>query len=511
MSALAKDETIDGKYRIVRLLGKGAWASVYEGVNIRLHRRVAIKVLGKEQLTHPGIVERFEREGQAATQIESDHVVDIFDIGTLDTGQPYMVMEFLDGEDLGKVLESRGPLSPELAVFYTVQGLKGLAAAHAAGVLHRDIKPANVVLVTKNNQEIIKIVDFGISKLHSGAVPQPTAMTQTNAVLGSPVYMSPEQCRGARLMDHRSDLYSLGVVLYEALTGKVPHVADSFNALMFKIALEDVPDPRQHRADLDAELVAIVMKALARDAEKRFQSAVEFHEALVAWANSKGIATTDWPTGSVRNISIAQSGSSPKASLPSSPSSTDEAKATKLLKESGERETRDERAGAKRDDSARAITDDAEKVRSDDATRATTATEAARSRTPMIVAVLAGVAVVLGIAIWAMRSPPSDAKKDTPPPPSATVTATAAATTATATATASATAEPSATASAAASASATTTATAPAQVATTTGGGRVHSQPQPSARASATAAVVAPAASASAKATVDGRTIHTNF
>src|SRR4029079_291604 len=153
-------------------------------------------------------------------------------------------------------------------------------AAHAAGVLHRDIKPANVVLVKKQDQEIVKIVDFGISKLHSGAVPQPTNMTQTNAVLGSPVYMSPEQCRGARLMDHRSDLYSLGVVLYEALTGKVPHIADSFNALMFKIALEDRHDPRTHRADLDEGLVAALMKSLARDAEKRYQSAVEFREAL---------------------------------------------------------------------------------------------------------------------------------------------------------------------------------------------------------------------------------------
>jgi serine/threonine-protein kinase len=293
VGALADGDLIDGKYRIVRFIGRGAWASVYEGVNSRIGRRVAIKVLSDDALKNPGVVERFEREAQAATRIDSEHVVHVFDLGVLGDGRPYIVMELLEGEDLAHKLASKGPLPEQAVAFYGVQACRGLGEAHAAGVIHRDIKPDNIVLVkTKSGDEAVKIVDFGISKLHSNV--QPSSITQTNAVLGSPVYMSPEQCRGTKQMDHRSDLYSLGVVLFELLTGQFPHKADSFNELMFKIALEDAKSPRTFRPGLDPDLSTIIEKALARDAKERFQSAASFEDALFKWAKARGHEPESW-------------------------------------------------------------------------------------------------------------------------------------------------------------------------------------------------------------------------
>lgn len=292
--ALTDGDLVDQKYRIVRFIGRGAWASVYEGVNVRIGRRVAIKVLSDEAVQKHGVVDRFEREAQAATRIESDHVVHVFDLGVLEDGRPYIVMELLEGESLGNQLQARGVFSQSRAVFYAVQALRGLGDAHAAGVTHRDIKPDNmVVLTTKHGDEILKIVDFGISKLQSG-LHQVTNMTQTNTILGSPVYMSPEQCRGTRHMDHRSDLYSLGVVIFELLTGQLPHKGDTFNELMFKIALEDTPSPAVYNPDLHPELCAIVSKSLTREPSERYQSAAEFEHALLDWCSKNGVETSSW-------------------------------------------------------------------------------------------------------------------------------------------------------------------------------------------------------------------------
>jgi serine/threonine protein kinase len=292
--ALTDGDLVDQKYRIVRFIGRGAWASVYEGVNVRIGRRVAIKVLSDEAVQKHGIVDRFEREAQAATRIESDHVVHVFDLGILSDGRPYIVMELLEGESLGGALQTHGIFSQSRAVFYAVQALRGLGDAHAAGVTHRDIKPDNmVVLTTKHGDEILKIVDFGISKLQSG-LQQVTNMTQTNTILGSPVYMSPEQCRGTRHMDHRSDLYSLGVVIFELLTGQLPHKGDTFNELMFKIALEDTPSPALYNPELHPDLCAIVMKSLTREPSARYQSAAEFEAALLDWCANNGVETSSW-------------------------------------------------------------------------------------------------------------------------------------------------------------------------------------------------------------------------
>lgn len=317
-SSLAVDDLLDEKYRIVRFIGQGAWASVYEGVNVRIHRRVAIKVLGTNLSEQPEMLERFIREAQLATSIDSPNVVGVFDLGSLRDGRPYIVMELLEGEDLGRRLEQLGTLPPELAVYYTVQALQGLSDAHAAGVIHRDIKPNNVVIVkSKHGDEIVKIVDFGVSKLgelESQLHGAKSSMTQTNALLGSPVYMSPEQCRGARNMDRRSDLYSIGVVLFECIAGQPPHVAESFNELMFKIALEDAQDIRVFTPDLDPELAVIIAKSLARQPEHRFQDAGEFQNELIAWAERRGFEPKSWPSAHRKTRLLVDTGEALRAS-----------------------------------------------------------------------------------------------------------------------------------------------------------------------------------------------------
>lgn len=308
MSKLALDQLLDGKYRIVRLVGQGAWATVYEAINVRIQRRVAIKILNIELATQPELHGRFAREAEAATQIDSPFVVAVFDAGTLDDGRPYIVMEFLEGEDLGKRLRRLGRIPEETAASYAIHLLSGLADAHGTGILHRDIKPDNLVIVkSKQGEEVLKLVDFGISK-PSVARPEMLAMTRADSVLGSPVYMSPEQARGTRHMDHRSDLYSVGVVLYEVLTSELPHDADNFNELMFKVALEDAPDPRTKKPDLDPGLAEIVVKALSREPSARFQSAIEFRDALVAWGANRGVSAPSNPYVITSKIRVRAAG-----------------------------------------------------------------------------------------------------------------------------------------------------------------------------------------------------------
>lgn len=296
MSLPETGEMLDGKYRVERVIGEGAWGEVLEATNVRIKRRVAIKILKQQYASNPSMVQRFEREALASTHIESQHVVQIFDAGVLADGRPYMVMEFLVGEDLGKRIDqapkNRIPLLE--AVGFTIQAARGLAAAHAANIFHRDMKPSNIVIAkTKAGRETAKIVDFGISKLLNDQ--EATSNTQTGTIMGSPVYMSPEQARGSKNTDHRSDIYSLGVVLYECVTGRTPFVADSFNELLFKIALEEAPSPKSLRPEIDQELNDIIVKATARDPDARYQKAEDLEDALVGLMQKSGeIDISQW-------------------------------------------------------------------------------------------------------------------------------------------------------------------------------------------------------------------------
>jgi len=285
---LSPEDVIDGKYRIIRLLGEGGMGAVYEGHNTRIERRVAIKVLHGNVAQNLDAVRRFEREAQAAGRIGSKHIVEVLDLGDLPGGDRYMVMEFLDGQDLTKRIRSQTKLKPEQVYPLAVQLLEGLGAAHDAGIIHRDLKPDNIYLIPHGAEgDFVKILDFGISKFSSTGGE--LSMTQTGAVMGTPYYMSPEQAKGVRELDPRTDLYSAAVILYEALSGRVPHTAQTFNELILKIVLED-PNPLDPpQTEAEGAFHEIVKKGMARKPDERFQTAREFMGVLDAWATQFGI------------------------------------------------------------------------------------------------------------------------------------------------------------------------------------------------------------------------------
>src|SRR5450432_1905510 len=284
-------EVLDGKYRVEHLLGEGGMGAVARATHILRRAPVALKFMSGAVLSLPGAVERFVNEGVAASQIDSDHVVKVFDVGRLPSGAPYLVMELLEGCDLGQLLEREGPRLPVArAVHFTIQALRALQTAHVAGIVHRDMKPSNCFVIDKDGEpDFVKLVDFGISKVRAAEDGQGAHLTRTNSALGTPLYMSPEQARSPRDVDHRTDLYSVGAILYEMLSGRTPYTADSgeYTEILFKIFTTE-PEPLSRiRPDLPEALVAVVHRALQRDLDARFASAVDMAEALVPFADDR--------------------------------------------------------------------------------------------------------------------------------------------------------------------------------------------------------------------------------
>jgi serine/threonine-protein kinase len=289
--SLTTGDVIDGKYRIIRLIGEGGMGAVYEGENVRIHRTVAIKVLHAGVAENQDAVQRFEREAQAAGRIGSEHIVEVLDLGNLPDGDRFMVMEFMDGDALSTRIQKKGKLTARETYPVARQILEALIAAHGAGIIHRDLKPDNVYLLkTRGGQaDFVKLLDFGISKFSALSGESGFSMTRTGAVMGTPYYMSPEQAKGAKGMDHRADLYAVGVILYECVTGRVPFNADTFNELLFKIVLETPQPVEQVVPDSDPEFNKIIQKAMAREPGIRYQSSKEFQEALDQWASGSGV------------------------------------------------------------------------------------------------------------------------------------------------------------------------------------------------------------------------------
>lgn len=287
--SLEPGQILDGKYRVGRLIGEGGMGTVYEGENSRIGRRVAIKVLHAQVAAMPEFVERFEREARAAARIGSPHVCDVLDLGDLPNGDRYIVMEYLDGVSFEDRIDARGKLTAAQLAPIAFELLEGLGTMHGARVIHRDLKPANVFLARTpgGRGEIVKILDFGVAKLQPFE-GQVGTMTQTGTMMGTPLYMSPEQARGARDVDGRTDIYAASVMFYRALAGVLPYTADTLNELLFKIVLEEPRPLREIAPEVDEVFAEIVHKGLARDLTLRFQNAREYQEAIAAWGKTQG-------------------------------------------------------------------------------------------------------------------------------------------------------------------------------------------------------------------------------
>lgn len=273
---VAIGQVIDGRFRVDSLLGAGTMGMVFKATHLGLNTSVAIKVMVAAGGRLDERRARFLREGRVAASLKSPHVASVMDTGTLDSGDLYLVMEFLEGRDLAAVIGERGPLPIEEAVTYAVQACHAIAEAHQEGIVHRDIKPANLFL-TKDlvGLPCVKVVDFGIAKRDDGP-----ALTQTGAALGSPLYMSPEAMRGLREIDARSDIWSLGATLYQMLSAAVPFAGSTVPEVATRVVLEPPTPLGEHRPDLPPQLIAVVMQCFEKDPSRRWPSVAAFAAAL---------------------------------------------------------------------------------------------------------------------------------------------------------------------------------------------------------------------------------------
>ena len=300
-------ELLADKYRIVRFLGEGGMGTVYEAYHSVVGRRFAVKFLHSELAKEAEILERFKREAQAAGSIESENIASIVDFGHAADGVPYIVMEFLIGEDLAKFLAREGPLPVVRAVNIIIQACRGLDAAHASGIIHRDLKPENLFLCRRGDgSDLVKILDFGIAKLAQASVEGPLAsVTRTGSTMGTPFYMSPEQARGAKDVDHRADVYGLGVILFEALSGQKPHPGDSYNAILYHILTQPPIPIATLRLGLAEDLMDALHRSLAFDPAGRPATVMDFAQAL---AHHAGRQVT--PLRSQFNLRVTRSSDS---------------------------------------------------------------------------------------------------------------------------------------------------------------------------------------------------------
>jgi serine/threonine protein kinase len=287
MTPVNEGEILAGKYRVERVLGVGGMGVVVAALHLQLDERVAIKFLLPEALSNAEAVARFAREARAAVKIKSEHVARVIDVGTLETGAPYMVMEFLKGQDLSSHLRESGALPIADAVDFVLQACEALAEAHALGIVHRDLKPANLFLTARaDGSPCVKVLDFGISKVTNPAASGPDlGMTKTQAVMGSPLYMSPEQMASTRDVDGRADIWAMGTILYELVTGRVPFNADTMPQLCAMI-LQYPPDPPQSfRPDVPDGLVQMILRCLEKDRNRRFSNVAELAAALAPFGS----------------------------------------------------------------------------------------------------------------------------------------------------------------------------------------------------------------------------------
>ncbi len=290
---------IGGKYRLEEVLGYGGMGSVWSATHLGLGERVAIKLVSLQFARSAEARRRFEMEARAAAKIRSRHVPQVFDNGTLDDGTPYLAMELLQGEPLSRRIGEGGPIPLVETVGILDQCARALTRAHALGIVHRDIKPENIYLAQSVDGDgtVVKVLDFGIAKFTAFGEGDPGSSTRTGALLGTPGYMSPEQARGLKTIDHRTDLYSLGLVAFTMLTGRLAFNADSLGDLLLQICVNPLPSIRAAAPHLPTGLEDWFQKACARDPGERYASAQQFIEALRIAAGLSAPQLGEGPAG----------------------------------------------------------------------------------------------------------------------------------------------------------------------------------------------------------------------
>jgi serine/threonine protein kinase len=312
---VTEGEILAGKYRVERVLGIGGMGVVVAAHHIQLDKRVALKFLLPEATANAEVVARFAREARAAVKIESEHVARVIDVGAMESGAPYMVMEYLVGSDLAHRLQEHGAIPIEEAIDYLLQACEAIAEAHAAGIVHRDLKPANLFLTRRaDGSSLVKVLDFGISKATPPVGSQPDmSLTKTASVMGSPLYMAPEQMRSTRSVDARADIWALGVILYELLSGKVPFEATTMPELCAMVLTEAPAPLRDKRPDTPPGLWAIIERCLQKDPAQRFGNVSDLANALASFAPARSRLSIDRISKVLRAAGVATASLVPPA------------------------------------------------------------------------------------------------------------------------------------------------------------------------------------------------------
>ncbi len=282
------------RYRLTRKIGEGGMGAVYEATHVVLNKTVAVKLLRDKYLDRPEIAERLVQEARHASSIHHPHIVDVTDSGRTADGRTFLVMELLSGQNLAQLIREQSPIPEARAVEIVRQVASALSAAHERRILHRDVKPDNVILVAQAEGDFVKVVDFGISKsfrLDEDEASDSMRLTNTGVILGTPLYMSPEQARGEENLDHRADIYALGVILYECLTGEVPFRGVNYLSVLSQVATQEVRSPRQLRPELQLSdgLDRVVGKAMAKAREDRYQTMAAFEADLARLSQGRRV------------------------------------------------------------------------------------------------------------------------------------------------------------------------------------------------------------------------------
>jgi serine/threonine-protein kinase len=321
-AGIREGDVLAGKYCVERVLGQGGMGVVVAARHIQLDERVALKFLLPHALSSREAVGRFIREARAAVKIKCEHVARVSDVGELENGAPYMVMEYLEGRDLAAWLQQRGPLSIEQAAEFVLQACVAVADAHALGIVHRDLKPANLFCVRRSDgQMAIKVLDFGISKMTSFADGESGSMTATSAMMGTPLYMSPEQMRSSKDVDARTDIWALGAILYELLSGRPVFQAQSVTELAIKVASEPPTPVTAFRPDVPPGLQAAIGKCLEKRREDRYSNVGQLSIDLLPFAPRRAKASVERISGIIQAAGLSASAlavpASADATLPS--------------------------------------------------------------------------------------------------------------------------------------------------------------------------------------------------